>query len=153
MLVCKGYDNHHFHNKHPDRKWDWMTSCLEEMVLRIWRFWKRVSWELRLDHRGRELSFLPLWWRLSFSGPDRRRWTEILNITRCAMNRVESDRMVSIVSNCVSLFVPKNRSQKLINSFVPEQRVRLFPPVFVYVFVSVPLLWWDQYVIYNKSNG
>ena len=32
-----------------------MTSCPEEMVLRIWRFWKRVSWELTLDHVSRQL--------------------------------------------------------------------------------------------------
>ena len=35
----------------------WMTSCPEETVLRIWGFWKRVSWELTLDHAGRQLSF------------------------------------------------------------------------------------------------
>ena len=36
-LVHEGYDNHHCHNKPPDRKWPgvWMTSCPEEMVQRI----------------------------------------------------------------------------------------------------------------------
>ena len=37
-----------------------MTSCPEAMVLRIWRFWKRVSWEWTLDHVGRQLGCLPL---------------------------------------------------------------------------------------------
>ena len=37
-----------------------MTSCPQAMVLRIWRFWKRVSWELTLDHVGRQLGSLPL---------------------------------------------------------------------------------------------
>ena len=68
----------------------WMTSCPEEMVPRIWGFRKRVSWELTLDHAGRQLSSLPLGHRVEFSIvaaavkffgslP-----TEILNITRCA---------------------------------------------------------------------
>ena len=35
-------------------------SCPEEAVLRIWGFWKRVSWKGRLDHGDRQLSFLPL---------------------------------------------------------------------------------------------
>ena len=36
-LASKVYDNHHYHNKPPDRKWGgvWMTSCPEEMLLRI----------------------------------------------------------------------------------------------------------------------
>ena len=34
----KGYNNHHWHNKPPDRKWAgvWMTSCPEEMVLMLY---------------------------------------------------------------------------------------------------------------------
>ena len=39
----------------------WMTSCPEGMVLRIWRFWKRVGWELTLGHVGRQLGCLPQW--------------------------------------------------------------------------------------------
>ena len=57
--------------------------------------------------------------------------------------------------NCVSLFVSKNRSQKLINVFVPEQRSRLcicFEMYFVFDFfwmciVYVPLDW------YHYDNG
>ena len=29
----------------------WMTSCLEEMVLRIWGFWKDVSWDWTIEAR------------------------------------------------------------------------------------------------------
>ena len=55
MLVRKGFDNHHCHNKPPDRKWAgvWMISCPEEMVLRIWGFWKESveigSWRQRVE--------------------------------------------------------------------------------------------------------
>ena len=58
-LARKGYDNHNCHNKPPDRKCggEWMTLCTEEMVLRIWGFWKRVSWRFTLDHACRHLSF------------------------------------------------------------------------------------------------
>ena len=89
-LARKGYDNHHCHNKpHTGNgAGAWMTSSTEEMVLRIWGFWKRVSWEFRLDQ------FLPLRHRVKFSTiaaavkffgslP-----TEILNIARCAALRV-----------------------------------------------------------------
>ena len=58
----KGYDNHHCHNKPQtvNRDGVWMTSYLEEIVLRIWGFWKKMSWKLTLDHGGRQLSSLPL---------------------------------------------------------------------------------------------
>ena len=38
-----------------------MTSCQEVMVLIIWKFWKRVSWELTLGHVNRQLGCLPQW--------------------------------------------------------------------------------------------
>ena len=58
-LARKVYDNHLCNNKPQTGNGAgvWMTSCPVEMVLRIWGFWKRVSWELTLDHGGRELSF------------------------------------------------------------------------------------------------
>ena len=61
-LTRKGYDNHNCHNKSQigNVAGVWMTSCPEVMVLRIWRFWKRVSWELTLDHLGRQLGSLTL---------------------------------------------------------------------------------------------
>ena len=83
-----------------------MTSCPEEKVLRIWRFWKdgiwilsveRCSWILIVDdeswdsaiercswvcNRWDENWGFDLWgMRLSFSGLDWQRWIEILNIT------------------------------------------------------------------------
>ena len=92
---------------------EWMTSCPEEMVLRMWGFWKRVSWgwtiessSLGIGHWVEELSFSDLY---------RQRWIEILNTTRCA----ERWSWVSIVwfqktfKNCVSLLVSKNRTQEV----------------------------------------
>ena len=38
----------------------WITSCSEAKVLRIWRFWTRVSWELTLGLVDRQLGCLPL---------------------------------------------------------------------------------------------
>ena len=106
-----------YHYKPPDRKWAgvWMTSCPEEMVLRLWGFRKDVSWILTIgrcswifDRWKREFSFLPLRHAVEFfSDLDRQRWIVILNITRCAARWGE----VSIVwlalafKNCVSLLV------------------------------------------------
>ena len=65
------------HNKPPDKKWAgvWMTSCPEEMVLRIWGFWKDVSWILTIercswvfDHWRWDLSFLLLRHVVEFFG-------------------------------------------------------------------------------------
>ena len=55
-LVRKGYDNHHCHNKTPNRNVTgvWMTSCPEEMVLRIWKIWKNI--QLSSDHGVENLS-------------------------------------------------------------------------------------------------
>ena len=118
-----------------------MMSCSEEMVLRIWGFWKKS--QLRLDHGGRqlsfchwgiELSFLSLQRWLSFLGLDWRRWIEILNITRRAACGVESDSMVSISFKELCLFprITMNRSQKLINrSYLKQHSL----PVFAFAYV------------------
>ena len=49
-LVCKGYDNHHCHNKPPDRKWGWSVddTMPGRDGLRIWRILKKI--QLRSDH-------------------------------------------------------------------------------------------------------
>ena len=75
-VVRKGYDNHHCHNKPPDRKWGWSVDdvipgkdgpeklrILKKSQLRL------DNWveKLRLDHKGRQLSFLPLEQRVVFS--------------------------------------------------------------------------------------
>ena len=93
----------------------WMTSCPEEMVPRIWGFW-RVSWELRLDYWGRELSSLLLRHIVVFFGSLR---TEILNITRCAARQHSMVSMVRIVSlsSC-----RRTEVKKLINcSYLKQQ--------------------------------
>ena len=61
-LVCRGYDNHNCHNKPHivNGIGVRMTSCPEAMVLRTWRFWKRVSRNLTMGHVGRQLGCLPL---------------------------------------------------------------------------------------------
>ena len=54
MLACKGYDNHHCHNK-PQAENEagvWMTSCPEEMGWEFGRFWKRFSWVLTMVLRS-----------------------------------------------------------------------------------------------------
>ena len=61
----------------------WMTSCPEEMVLRIWGFWKRVSWDWTSEAR---IGYSAVGsWRLKdavgFFGSLP---TEILDITRYA---------------------------------------------------------------------
>ena len=70
--------------------------------------------QLRLDDGGRELSFLPLRWRLSFPGFARRRWIEILNTTPRIGMGVSRVRIVSL-SSC--RHEPKSEMNKL---FVPE---------------------------------
>ena len=109
----------------------WMTSCPEEM--RIWGFWKRVSWEWRLDHGGRGLSFCH--WGIELNSSrwgielDLGRWRDswVLrisadrNITRCAARGEESDSLVSISFSelCLSPRVKEPKSE-INKSFVPE---------------------------------
>ena len=38
----------------------WMMPCPEEMVLRIWGFWKRVSWGVEIGPWRLRIVFLPL---------------------------------------------------------------------------------------------
>ena len=129
-LVRKGYDNHHCHNKPQtgNEAGVWMTSCPEEMVLRIWGFWKRVSWRLTLDYASRQLSFCLFGHRVEFSTVAavvkifRSLPTEILTITRCAV-RGDGVSIVRIVS---LLLVSKNWSQKLINRSYLNNRVHLY---------------------------
>ena len=75
MLVHKGYDNHHCHNKPPDRKWSWSVDNVmpKRDGLRTWKILKKIQLssdhgveklvsdpaleKLKLDHAGRQLSF------------------------------------------------------------------------------------------------
>ena len=75
-LTCKGYDNHHCHNKPPDRKWAgvWMTSCPEKMVLRIWGFLKKSQLRVEIGPWKQKVGFLPLGHRVEFSTVEACSW-------------------------------------------------------------------------------
>ena len=150
-LACKGYDNHHCHNKPPDRKWGWSVDDIMPGIdgpenLRIL---KSVSWDLRFD--------IGPWWRQTVEFLPLRHWvefstvavavkffesllTEILNITRCTVDW-DGVSTVKIVSLLVSLWA---EIKKLIKrSYLKRQS----PPVFcickcvcICVFVSVLVL-------------
>ena len=79
----------------------WITSCLEEMVLRIWGYWKDVSWAWTIEAG---VGFWPLKDVVGFFGclP-----TEILNITRCAprWGGVSIVWLAMTFKNCVSFHV------------------------------------------------
>ena len=84
--------------------------------------------QLRWDHGGRALSFLPLWRQSSFFGswPAEMNWDLRHHKMRWALGWGQNSK------NCVSLFVSKNRSQELNNcSYLKQQN----PPVFVSVSV------------------
>ena len=117
----------------------WMTSCPEEMVLRIWGFWKRVSWDWTIKAR------------VGYSAVESWIWT----VERCSrVLQISTDRdlkhhkmcrtwgwsphsIVSIVwlaktfKNSISLLMsPWTKVKKLINrSYLKQQSL----PVFVYV--------------------
>ena len=131
MLGRRGYGNHHCHNKPQTRNGVgvWMTSCPEEMVLRIWGFWKRVSWELGIRLLSRRVKFFG-------SLPTEMNW----DLKHHKMHRVLgmfSTVWIVYLSSC-----RRNEVKKLINAFVPEQRC---PPVFcickcVCITVVVPII-------------
>ena len=79
-LARKGYDNHHCH-KPQDGKWAgvWMTSCPEEMRLRIWGFWKEA---VEIEPWRQRVEFLPL-----------RHWIEFSTVEACGwVFRISTDR-------------------------------------------------------------
>ena len=136
-LTCKGYDNHHCHNK-PQTENEagvWMTSCPKEIGRefenRPWCWEVKIrpcSWRLTLDHAGRQLSFyhwgienwvLCHWvdfstvaaaFKFFGSRPAKMNWEQ----TPQDVPNVGGD--VSIVwlrktfKNCVSLHVSKNKT-------------------------------------------
>ena len=130
-LACKGYDNHHCHNKPPDRKWGWSVDDIMPRRdgpenLRILR--KR---QLRVE-------FLPLRQRFEFSTIDRFSWVFWISIDRdlkhhkmCHTLKWGSDSMVSIDFSelCLSPRVEKPKSELINCSYLKRQS----PPVFVYV--------------------
>ena len=55
-LSRKGYNNHHCHNKPPDRKWGWSVDDImpRRDGLRIWKILKKI--QLSSDHDVKKLS-------------------------------------------------------------------------------------------------
>ena len=122
--------------RHTRKRWSWEFEDFE----------KHVSWELSLDHVGRQLGCLPLSQMVELGsdhdgeklGPTMV-WRSWDWTTRCAkrwgvVSIVWYERLLRIVSPLVS----KNRNQKLIKTFVPETKEsRLLAYVFVSACISV----------------
>ena len=93
-----GCDNHRYHNINPrEEMWPgtWMTLCPKAMGWGFWNLKKTVSWDSTLEEGS---------W---FSGV---RWGETSSLRR--------DGEVSIVRNCLSLFMSKNlKLKKVIKKF------------------------------------
>ena len=162
-LMRKEYANQHCHNKPLDRKCDWSVEDVmqgrdgpENLRILKKESVEIGSWRQRAEIRPlrRELGIRPLgleFWPLKdvvgFFGSLP---TEIINITRYA---VRWDGVSIAYKNCVSLLVsPWTEVKKLIDRlYLKWQSLPVFAYVleFVNVFVSVSLLWWDHYIIYN----
>ena len=138
-LASKGYDNHHCHNKPPDRKWSW---SVEDVMI-----WKRVGWEVDIGPWSRVFGD---------SAIESKSWVFRISAGRDEL-RSKTPRDVpnvgggvSIVwlrktfKNCVSLLVSKNRSQKLINPSYLNNRVRLYLYCVVCIYIRV---------VYNTSSS
>ena len=140
-LARKGYDNHHCHNKPPDRKLGWNVDDVmpRRDVPDNLRILKRR--QLRWDSWGIELGLLPLRYVVKFC---RSLPTEILNPTRYAARWGWGQHS----KNCASLLVSKNRSQKLINgSYLKQQS----PPVFVFcICICICICINIMVVVYNN---
>ena len=111
MLVRNGYDNHHCHNKPPDRKWGWSVN--DVMPRRDGpenlRILKRVSWDWTIEA---ELGLLTLRRVVKIC---RSLTTEILNTTSYVARWGWGQHS----KNCVSLLVtPMDRRKKIIDPFV-----------------------------------
>ena len=78
----------------------WMTSYPEEMVQRMWVFWKDVSWDWTIEAG---IKFWPLKDVFEFFGSLP---TEILDISRCTARwgGVSTVWLVKTFKNCASLF-------------------------------------------------
>ena len=98
-----------------------MMSCLEEMVLRIWGFCKRVSWDWIIEVRVGSSAVEACGQVLQIS-TDR----DLKHHKICHTLRLGSDRMVTIVwlaktfKNCVSPHVAMDQSQEINKLFVSE---------------------------------
>ena len=112
--------------RHARKRWSWEFEDFEKESVGSW------DWTMEAEN------WALCYWVESWIGvvEDVVRVLQIstdrdLNITRCAAwLGSDSTGFAKTLKNCVSLLVSKNRSQKLIKPFVPNNRVRLFPPAF-----------------------
>ena len=119
-----------FHYKPTDRKWAgvWMMSWPEEMVLRIWGFWKDVSWDWTIEAR---VGFWLLKDVVEFFGSQP---TEILDMTRCAArwSGVSLVWLVKTFKNRVSLlctYTSSSSSYRAGSTDIPDPLSPLLPIV------------------------
>ena len=120
-----------------------MTLCPEQMVLRIWGFWKDVS------------CFFDRWGvRLSFSDVDRQRWIEILNITRCAARwcGVSIVWLTLAFKSCVSLLVSPwtevNKPARVWNDRVPMYLYMYMYPFYFDMTKLYNNIFWNHIIVY-----
>ena len=131
--------------RHARKRWSWEFKDFEKSQLRL----DQRGRELSFCHLSRELSFLLLQWRLSFSDLDRRRGIEILNITRCAA-RWDGVSIVRIVSLSSCRHEPKSEIYKPFVSETTESACFRLCFVFVSAFVYV-LYYCSDWYHYNYS--
>ena len=107
----------------------WMMSCPEEMVLRIWGFWKDISWVFNR-------------WgvRFSFSDLDCQRCIEILKHHK--MQHALGWGQHSMVNKelCLSPRVIMDQSQKLINPFVSETKESTCICIYICIIVVIDII-------------
>ena len=118
--------------RHVRKRWSWEFEDFEKEAVEGWHWTMQAdSWVL--CHWSRKLSFLPLRRRrLSFSGLDRRRWIETLNITRCAA-RWDEVRLWRILSFSSCCHGPRPKINKRV--FVWNNRVPLCFRFYLYMIV------------------
>ena len=143
VVLRKRHDHHHCHNKPPDRKWGcmWMTWCPEDIVQRIWGFWKDSSWGRPL--KGSGWAFWIRSYQILFfeSRPAEMNW-DLKHHKMRRSRRVSIAWLAEAFKNYVSPRVAKDWSQKLINPFVFETIVRQYMNLYLYYYYY----YWHQQI-------
>ena len=135
----------------------WMTSCPEEMVLRIWGLWKRVSWdwtiEARVGYSAVGSWILTIEDIVGFFGSLP---TEILNITRCATCWNGQQRLLRIVSLFLCHHGPKSGINKHVHIW--NNRIRLYVVFVLWLWLISLWLWlwyktkWERNMIIHYKD-
>ena len=124
------------------RPWCWEVEvrpwCWEIKIGQCRQTIELLPLRQRMEFSVIQLSSLPLWRRLSFSGPDQRRWIETPRDVPNVGGVVSIVWLRKTFKNCVSLLVSKNWNQKLINRSYLNNRE--FACVFAYVYVLLLLI-------------